>query len=61
MGVREKVGVFDYQSGKSQGNLIDVLGMNPVQILLTVARNLHCKGSCDRAFIEVTTVWSFTI
>ena len=24
------MGVFDYQSGNSQGILIDVLGMNPV-------------------------------
>ena len=29
--VREKVGIFDYQSGKSQGILIHVLGMNPVR------------------------------
>ena len=27
--VREKEGVFDYQSGQSQGILIHVLGMNP--------------------------------
>ena len=30
MRVREKVGIFDYRSGKSQGILIHVLGMNPV-------------------------------
>ena len=29
MGVREKVGVLDNQSGKSQGSLIHISGMNP--------------------------------
>ena len=29
MRVREKVGIFDSQSGKSQGILIHVLGMDP--------------------------------
>ena len=32
MRVKEKVGVFDYQSGNSQGILIHVLGMNPVVV-----------------------------
>ena len=30
MRVKEKMSVFGYQSGKSQGILVHVLGMNPV-------------------------------
>ena len=29
MGVREKVDVFDYQSGNSHGILIHIFGINP--------------------------------
>ena len=29
MGVKETVGIYDYQSGKSQGILIQVLGIYP--------------------------------
>ena len=35
MRVWEKVGIFDYQSGNSQGILIHVLGMNPVAVCVT--------------------------
>ena len=34
-GVKEKVGVFDYQLGQSQGMLIHVLDMNPVSKYLS--------------------------
>ena len=40
--------IFDYQSGKSQGILIHVLGMNPVEIISIfahVAVLLACVAS----------------
>ena len=40
MGVREKVGVFGYHSGNSQGILIHVLGMNPVHMTVRHLQNI---------------------
>ena len=33
------MGIFDYQSGKSQGILIQVLGMNPVYVYIFCTKN----------------------
>ena len=45
------MGIFDYQSGKSQGILIHVVGMNPV-LLLVVKCNVYnqsfCKGKSNK-------------
>ena len=36
------MGVFDYQSGNRQGNLIDVLSMNPAIALRTRTSSFNC-------------------
>ena len=47
MMVREKLGVFDYQPGNSQGLLIHVLDMNPVSRAFSfVVRKFSCNHAC---------------
>ena len=43
MGVWEKVGVFDSQSGNSQGILIHVLGMNPQSFTKYIETNASLR------------------
>ena len=50
MRVKKKVSIFDYQSGKSQGTLIHVLGMNPV------FESLLCSSALDTRFLEALTI-----
>ena len=52
MRVREKVGIFDNQSGNSQGILIHVLGLNPVNRIAFYSRIRACCSTFGELLVE---------